>query len=111
MQLIVTCKCNSDKSLKSDILLRSDVLINALNFKFVSILLLFLKILLTVFVSVSNFMCMSIILVLSFLEIFETYWEAYLCDLLPGTYFSRRDGLNDLLRPLPTFAILSAEPL
>lgn len=33
--------------------------------------------------------------------------NAYLCDLTQGTYFSRGIGLNNLLRSLPTPAMLS----
>lgn len=83
VQLTVTCKCNLDKSLKSDIFLRLDMLINALNFKFVLILLMFFMIHLNVFVSLSNFlMYMSVSMGLCFSEIFETHQEVYVCDLL-----------------------------
>ena len=35
-------------------------------------------------------------------EIFKTWLDAYLCNLLWGTCFSRGVGLSDLLRSLPT---------
>ena len=39
-------------------------------------------------------------------EIFKTWLDAYLCNLLWGTCFRRGVGLSDLLRSLPTPAIL-----
>ena len=39
-------------------------------------------------------------------SMFETHPDAYLCDLLWGTCFSRGPGHNDLLRSLPTPAVL-----
>jgi len=41
-----------------------------------------------------------------FVEIFKTHLNAYLCNLLWGTCFSRRVGVDDLLSSLPTLAIL-----
>ena len=38
----------------------------------------------------------------SSMEIFKTWLDAYLCDLLQGACFSRGVGLDDLLRSLPT---------
>jgi len=40
------------------------------------------------------------------MEIFKTHLDAYLCNLLGDSCFSRGVGLNDLLRSLPTPAIL-----
>jgi len=39
-------------------------------------------------------------------EIFKSCLDAYLCNLLLGICFSRRFGLDDLLRSLPISAIL-----
>ena len=39
-------------------------------------------------------------------EIFKTHLDTYRCDLLQGICFSRGVGLNDLLRSLPTPALL-----
>jgi len=40
------------------------------------------------------------------MEIFKTCLDAYPCNLLQGTCFSRGVGLDDLVRSLPTPAIL-----
>ena len=40
------------------------------------------------------------------LEVFKTCLDAYLCNLLQGTCFSRKVGFDDLLRFLPTSLIL-----
>ena len=40
------------------------------------------------------------------MEIFKTRLDTYLCDLLYGTCFGRQFGLVDLLKSLPTPAIL-----